>query len=87
VAAAGLPLVASRLQGLIEAVDDGVTGFLFTPGDHVALAGHLASLLDNEALRTRMAAAARARVLARYSLARQREALVEVIQRVRLRRG
>ena len=87
VAAAGLPLVASRLQGLIEAVDDGVTGFLFKPGDHTALADHLASLLDDDALRHRMAAAARERVLARFSLARQREGLVEVIQRVRSRGG
>ncbi len=45
-AACGLAVVASRLQGLQEAVLDGLTGILYPPGDAQALAACLESLLD-----------------------------------------
>jgi glycosyltransferase involved in cell wall biosynthesis len=45
-AAAGLPVVASRLHGLPEAVWDGQTGLLFEPGNAQALADCLETLLD-----------------------------------------
>jgi glycosyltransferase involved in cell wall biosynthesis len=35
--AAGVPVIASRIGGLTEAVEDGVTGFLVPPGDRTAL--------------------------------------------------
>jgi glycosyltransferase involved in cell wall biosynthesis len=47
-AASGLPVVASRLQGLQEAVLDGETGVLYPPGDAQALAGCLEALLNQE---------------------------------------
>jgi glycosyltransferase involved in cell wall biosynthesis len=46
-AACGLPVVASRLQGLCEAVLDDETGVLFPPGNSQALADHLERLLDD----------------------------------------
>jgi glycosyltransferase involved in cell wall biosynthesis len=46
-AAAGLPVVASRLQGLCEAVVDGETGILFDPGNALALADLIEKILDN----------------------------------------
>jgi glycosyltransferase involved in cell wall biosynthesis len=49
-AAAGLPLVASRLDGLQEAVLDRVTGLLFEPGNARQLADCLAHLLDQPEL-------------------------------------
>ncbi len=30
----GLPVIASRIGGLSEIVEDGITGLLFEPGDH-----------------------------------------------------
>ncbi len=45
-AACGLPVIASRLQGLPEAVLDGQTGLLFEPGNARALADLLETLLD-----------------------------------------
>ncbi len=66
--AAGVPVVASRAGGMPEAVDDGATGFLVAPGDVRALADALCRLVDDPALRERMGAAARARVLERFSL-------------------
>lgn len=47
IAASGLPVVASRLQGLPEAVLDQETGLLFEPGNAKALADCLERLLDN----------------------------------------
>lgn len=71
--AAGVPVVASRAGGMPEAVHDGVTGFLVAPGDVAALAEALGRLVDDPQLRARMGAAARARVLERFSV----DAMVE----------
>lgn len=46
-AACGLPIVASRLQGLQEAIADGKTGMLCTPGSAKELADALQALLDD----------------------------------------
>ena len=46
-AASGLPVVASRLQGLSEAVLDHKTGLLFEPGNSHELADSIEMLLDN----------------------------------------
>jgi GT2 family glycosyltransferase/glycosyltransferase involved in cell wall biosynthesis len=55
---AGLPLVVSDHGGLAEAVRDGVDGLRFAPGDPSALASVLRRLLDESALRARLAASA-----------------------------
>lgn len=52
--AAGLPIVAPNCGGNPEAVENGVTGFLYPPGDAKALAGCLAILSDDHALRKKM---------------------------------
>ena len=57
--AAGVPVVASEVGGLPEIVTPGVTGELFPPGDHEALASHLIRLLRSPDLRERMGAAGR----------------------------
>ena len=59
--AAGLPVVASDVGGVREAVTDGVTGFLVPRGDVNALAARLAQLLADPSLRARMGPAGRAR--------------------------
>jgi glycosyltransferase involved in cell wall biosynthesis len=55
--AAGTPVVATRVGGLPEVVEDGVSGRLVEPGDSPALA---AAVLDVLARREQMGAAARA---------------------------
>jgi hypothetical protein len=59
----GLPIVASRVPGCIDAILDGVTGTLVAARDDVALAGALRTYLNDAALRARHGAAARERVL------------------------
>ncbi|MBX5492124.1 MAG: glycosyltransferase family 4 protein [Chloroflexi bacterium] len=65
--ASGTPVVASRLGGIPEIVDDGVTGFLVPPGDVEALRERLAYLLERPRLAAAMGAAARERVLDRFT--------------------
>ncbi len=60
-AAAGVPIVASRVGSIPEAVDDGVTGLLATPGDAVDLARQLDRLLSDPDLRRRLGDNARRR--------------------------
>ena len=52
--AAERPVVASRVGGLGEAVEDGRTGLLVAPGDVAGLAAALARLHDEPALRERL---------------------------------
>jgi glycosyltransferase involved in cell wall biosynthesis len=65
--AAGTPVVATRVGGIPEVVEDGATGLLVEPGDHRALADRIAWLLEHEAEADAMAAAARRRVSAVFS--------------------
>ncbi|MCI0587611.1 MAG: glycosyltransferase family 4 protein [Planctomycetes bacterium] len=51
---AGVPVVASRLGAMEEAIEDGVTGLLFRPGDARDLGAKLLSLLGNPELRRSM---------------------------------
>ena len=60
--AAGRPVVASRVGGLAEVVQDDVTGRLVSPADPAALAGALGELLGSAELRGRLGAAGPARV-------------------------
>jgi glycosyltransferase involved in cell wall biosynthesis len=56
--ATGVPVVAGRTGGVPDIVEDGRTGLLTPVGDVDAFAAAVASLLDDEARRHRMAAAA-----------------------------
>jgi glycosyltransferase involved in cell wall biosynthesis len=58
--AASRPVVASRVGGVPEAVQDGTTGLLVPPGDDAALADALATLIANPEHRHRLGEAGRA---------------------------
>ena len=60
--ALGVPTVGTRINGLRDAVVDGVTGLLVPAKNAAALAEALASLLKNEPKRKQMGNAARERV-------------------------
>jgi MMP alpha-(1->4)-mannosyltransferase len=63
--ACGTPLVATTGGALPEVVDDG--GLLVPPGDPGALAGALLQVLGSPSLQARLGAAARRRVLDRFT--------------------
>lgn len=58
---AGLPVVATAVGSVAEAVEDGVTGFVVPPGDRAALVAALRKLLDDPELRLALGEAGRAR--------------------------
>lgn len=49
-----LPIVASRIGGIPEVVEDGVSGILVPPGDNLAMAKSILHLLDMPELRSAM---------------------------------
>ena len=67
---AGKPVVASRVGGLPEVVADGETGILVPPGDAVALAETLGSLLDDPARARALGEAGRRRAASLFSAER-----------------
>jgi len=66
-AAVGIPAIASRIYGSIDAVAEGSTGLLFEPGDVAALVGLLSRLAGDPEMRTAMGARARDRVVKEFS--------------------
>ena len=65
--AAGLPPVATRVGGVPEVVQDGVTGLLVPPADTAAAARALTALVDDPAMRAQLAAAARTDARTRFA--------------------
>jgi glycosyltransferase involved in cell wall biosynthesis len=72
------PVVASRVGGLVDAVEDGVTGLLVPVGDVTALRAALERLLADVELRGRLGAAARVKALEQLSFEASTDALVDV---------
>ena len=68
--AAGLPVLATRVGGLVEVVDDGRTGLLAAAGDDEALAEAALLLAADPALRAAMGQAGRQRAEELFSEAR-----------------
>ena len=60
--AAGIPVVAARTTGVVDAVVDGETGLLFPVGDATALAETAARLLRDKALARKLGRAGQERV-------------------------
>jgi L-malate glycosyltransferase len=76
--AAGCAVIASKVGGMAEMVEDGVTGLLVPPDDEEALAAALIKLLDDGQLRLRLGDAARASALMRFD----REKIIDRIERL-----
>jgi glycosyltransferase involved in cell wall biosynthesis len=50
--AAGLPVVGSEIDGIVQQIEHGVHGLLTPPGDTETLASHISRLLDDTEMRT-----------------------------------
>ena len=61
-----VPVIATRVGGIPEVVDDGETGFLSEVGDVEKMAEDAARLLDNEGRRRDMGRRARESAISRY---------------------
>jgi len=76
--AAGKPVVATRVGGIPELVEDGLTGILVPPQDPQALAAAIVRLVQDAELRRKMGEAGRRRALEQFDIrktARQYEKL------------
>jgi len=69
--ASGVPVVGTRLSGIPELVQDGVTGLLVEPGDPEALTAAMARVLDDDVLAAELALRARELVERSFSLTRE----------------
>jgi colanic acid/amylovoran biosynthesis glycosyltransferase len=77
--AAGVPVVATRIAGVPELVDDGVSGFLVPPGEPHTLAEKIGVLLDNSETRNRFGAAGRMKVEREFDIATEAEKLCRIL--------
>jgi glycosyltransferase involved in cell wall biosynthesis len=68
--AAGLPVVASAVGGILELVDEGRNGLLVPVDDPAALAAGILRLLDDRPTGARLGESARATIESRYSFDR-----------------
>ena len=80
--AAGVPVVATRVGGLPEVVEDGVQGLLVPPGAPQALADAVVALLEDEARRRRMGAEGERRARACFGQERAIDGYEAVLRRV-----
>jgi glycosyltransferase involved in cell wall biosynthesis len=78
--ASGCAIVATRVGGMAEIVQDGVTGFLIDRDSPHSLVAALSRLLADKHLREKMGAAARAGVIERFD----RQTTINQIERLYL---
>jgi glycosyltransferase involved in cell wall biosynthesis len=76
--AMGLPVVASRLDGIAEVITDGEDGFLSPSGATSLFAANVAALLSNPKLASQTAARARSVIEAGFSVERMTSAVEEI---------
>ena len=75
---AGVPVVATRVAGIPEVVDDGRTGLLVPPRDASALGAALTRLFEDPQLRRRIGREASAAVLPRFGIDRYVESVTSL---------
>jgi sugar transferase (PEP-CTERM/EpsH1 system associated) len=64
----GVPVIASRVGGNSETIDDQLTGLLFDSGDENALTQHLENIVADPDLRTKLSSAGKAKIQEQFSI-------------------
>ena len=75
-----LPVVGTDAGGVAELITQGADGMLVAPDDPQALAGAMAQVMDDPALRRRMGQAARQRIVDGFSSRRSADALAQALR-------
>jgi glycosyltransferase involved in cell wall biosynthesis len=78
----GLPVICSRIGGLPEIVDDGITGLLYEPGNVDELTYHIRTLWHNPALCQRLGEAGLRKVREDYAAERLLDRLLGIYEKV-----
>lgn len=63
----GKPVIASRVGGIPEIIDDGVNGILIEPGDYLSLKKALLNILNNRDIQIRLGEKGRQKILEKFS--------------------
>ena len=79
---AGLPIVATRVAGCVEVVDEGVSGLLVAPRDAEGLAGAMVTMASDAEMRARFSANARARYQRDFTAAQMVRSVLETYIRI-----
>ncbi|MEE9390923.1 MAG: glycosyltransferase [Planctomycetota bacterium] len=79
--AAGLPVVATRIAGIAELVDEGLSGFLVPPGQVGQLSMRLDQLIGDAELRAKFGRWGRAKIEAEFDINKEGAWLAEVLTR------
>lgn len=66
-AAVGIPSIGSKIYGIIDTIEDGVTGYLFEPAAHFDLMQKMSRFVEDPSLIKAMGEKARLRVLEKYT--------------------
>lgn len=85
-AASGIPSIGGRSGGMADAIVDGETGYLVTPGDLDEIADRITRLLTDDDLRAQLGRAGRARVLTEFTWAAMGRKAGEEMRRVLAKR-
>ncbi len=64
----GIPNISTNIAAIPEAIDNGINGFLITPGDTESLSNRLLEIINNESLRREMSNAAYQKAKDNFSL-------------------
>jgi colanic acid/amylovoran biosynthesis glycosyltransferase len=77
--AIGTAVVASRVAGIPELIDDGKSGLLFTPSDWGDLTDHIRRLLDDRTLRRKLTKQAREKIAEEFDIRRSARQLQQLL--------
>lgn len=80
--AAGVPVVATKVGGVVEIIEDGKTGLLVMPKDPYAMAQAVLKMLHDREFAQRTVEAAQQRIDERYTIKHMAEATLDVYREV-----
>lgn len=80
--ASGKPVIASKVGGMAEIINDGLDGYYFKKGDSAELAIRIELLADNKELRRSIGKAARETVKNKYNFSNKKRELTKLFDRL-----
>ena len=78
--AAGVPVVATRIAGVVDIVEDGVDGLLAAPGDPETLADAIIKVLKDPELSGALAKNGYLKVISQFTLEKMAQATIQVYE-------
>ena len=76
-ASVGIPSIGTKIYGVIDTIEDGITGLMYRPGDVDDLAAKMAEMIERPDLRKKMGTNARIRASEKFSKETVTKALVD----------